>query len=131
MDQNNQSNGYVLKSKCAPTSGACCHGIATAPICSHADESAPFASVKYSSPMTAEGARHVYVLIERAANPACGTSSTDIEVINGSRPLCASAISHAIHDIKNPNLAQVYIEKNGRVKRKNSVSAAEVITAKK
>jgi hypothetical protein len=52
--------------------------------------------------------------IERAAYYACGTSSSDTEVVMGRPGPCVhEAFSRAIHDAKNPNLAQVYIEKNG------------------
>ena len=99
--------------------------MASAPICSHADESAHSVAVKYSNPITAEGARHLYAQIERAANYACGTSSMDMEaMMNAPGPCVHDAISRAIHNAKNPNLAQVYIEKNGRMKHKSSVSAA-------
>ena len=89
--------------------------MAFAPICSHADDSASAAiKVQYSNPTTAEGARHLYARIETAANYACGTSSTDYEAIAGTPGPCVRlAIGRAIHDAKNANLAQVYIEKNG------------------
>jgi UrcA family protein len=89
--------------------------MASASICSHADESASAPiKVQYSNPTTVEAARHLYARIESAANDACGTSSTDYQVIAGTPGPCVRlAIGHAIHDAKNPNLAQVYIEKNG------------------
>jgi UrcA family protein len=89
--------------------------MASAPICSHADESASASiKVRYSNPTTAEGARHLYARIENAANFACGTSSTDYQVIAGTPGTCVRlAIGRAIHDAKNSNLAQVYIERNG------------------
>jgi len=89
--------------------------MASAPICSQADESASASvKVRYSNPTTVEGARNLYARIESAANNACGTSSTDYQVIAGSPGPCVGlAIGRAIHDAKNPNLAQVYIEKNG------------------
>ena len=100
-------------------------------ICSHADESAPAYKVKYSNPTTAEGARHLYVQIERAAYSACGTSSMDTEVIAGAPGPCVHlAISRAIHDAKNPNLAQVYIEKNGKREAQKFGISSEVMTAK-
>lgn len=101
---------------------------ATAPICSHADDSAPFRKVKYSNPTTAEGARHVYAQIERAASHACGADSTDLD-----KPgRCVhDAISRAIHDINNPNLAQVYIVKNGRDEAQKFGISSDVITAKR
>lgn len=106
--------------------------MASAPICSHADESAHSSPVKYSNPTTAEGARHLYAQIERAANYACGTSSMDTEVIAGTPGPCVHlAISRAIHDVKNPNLAQVYIEKNGQNEAHKFGISTDVMTAKK
>ncbi len=106
--------------------------MASAPICSHADESAPSRTVKYSNPTTVEAARHLYVQIERAANYACGTSSMDIEVIMGTPGPCVHlAISRAIHDARNPNLAQVYIEKNGQNEAQKFGISTDVMTAKK
>jgi UrcA family protein len=106
--------------------------MASAPICSHADESAPSYKVKYSSPTTLDGARHLYIQIQRAANYACGTSSMDTEVIAGTPGPCVHlAISRAIHDAKNPNLAQVYIEKNGRDEAQKFGISSDVMTAKK
>jgi UrcA family protein len=102
--------------------------IASAPICSHADDSAPSRKVKYSNPTTAEGARHLYAQIERAANYACGADSTDLE--KPSR--CVhEAISRAIHDVNNPNLAQVYIEKNGKDEAQKFGISSDVLTAKR
>ena len=106
--------------------------IASAPICGHADESAPSYKVKYSSPTTPEAARHLYAQIERAAYYACGTSSSDFEVINGTPGPCVhEAISRAIHDAKNANLAQVYIEKNGKDEAQKFGISSDVLTAKK
>jgi UrcA family protein len=106
--------------------------MASAPICSHADDSAPSRTVKYSNPTTVEGARHLYVQIERAANYACGTSSMDTEAIAGTPGPCVHlAISRAIHDVKNSNLAQVYIEKNGRNEAQKFGISTDVMTAKK
>ncbi len=106
--------------------------MASAPICSHADESAPSYKVKYSNPTTAEGARHLYEQIERAANYACGTSRSDIEaMMNTPGPCVHEAISRAIHDAKNPNLAQVYIEKNGKDEAQKFGISNGVMTAKK
>jgi UrcA family protein len=106
--------------------------MASAPICSHADESAPSYKVKYSNPITAEGARHLYAQIERAANYACGTTSMDMEVMMGTPGPCVhEAISRAIHDTKNPNLAQVYIEKNGKDEAQKFGISSDVMTAKK
>ena len=89
--------------------------MASASICSHADESASASvRVQYSSPASVEDARHIYARIESAANDACGTSSTDYQVISGTPGPCVRlAIGRAIHDAKNSNLAKVYIEKNG------------------
>src|ERR1700694_928157 len=88
--------------------------MATAPICSHADESATSIKVQYSKPTTAEGARHLYARIESAANYACGTSSTDYQAIAGTPGPCVQlAIGRAIHDANNANLSQAYINKNG------------------
>jgi UrcA family protein len=105
--------------------------MASAPICSHADESTPSYKVKFSNPTTAEGARHLYAQIEQAASYACGTSSMDTEVMMGKPGPCVhEAISRAIHDTKNPNLAQVYIEKNGRSEAKKFGISSDVMTAK-
>jgi UrcA family protein len=104
----------------------------SAPICSHADESAPSRVVKYSNPITAEGASHLYAQIERAAYYVCGISSTDIEVMMGHPGPCVHlAISRAIHDVKNLNLAQVYIEKNGKDEAQKFGISSDVITAQK
>jgi len=105
--------------------------MASAPIFSHADESASSYKVKYSSPTTAEGARHLYAQIERAANYACGTSSMDMEVMmHAPGPCVHEAISHAIHDAKNPKLAQAYIEKNGRDEAHKFGISSDVMSAK-
>ena len=106
--------------------------MASAPICSHADESAPSYKVKYSKPITAEGASLLYTQIERAANYACGTSSKDMQLMMGTPGPCVhEAISRAIHDTKNPNLAQVYIEKNGKDEAQKFGISSDVMTAKK
>jgi UrcA family protein len=106
--------------------------MASAPICSHADESAPSRTLKYSNPTTAEGARRLYAQIERAAYYACGTSSMDTEVIAGTPGPCVHlAVSRAIHDVKNPNLAQVYIEKYGQNEAQKFGISTDVMTAKK
>jgi UrcA family protein len=105
--------------------------MASAPVCSHADESAPSRTLKYSNPTTAEGARHLYAQIERAAYSACGTSSMDTEEIAGAPGPCVHlAISRAIHDVKNPNLAQVYIEKYGQNEAQKFGISTDVMTAK-
>ncbi len=106
--------------------------MASAPICSHADESAHSSLVKYSRPSTAEGARHVYAQIERAANYACGTSSLDTEVMmNAPGPCVHDAISRAIRDAKDPILAQLYIDKNGKDEAHKYRISSDVMTAKK
>jgi UrcA family protein len=132
MDQNNQSNGYVLKSNARLLLALTATVMALGPICSHADESAHSLTVKYPSPTTVEGARHLYAQIERAAYFACGTSSTDTEVMMGRPGPCVhEAISRAIHDAKNPNLAQVYIEKNGQDEAQKFGINSGVMTAQK
>jgi UrcA family protein len=107
--------------------------MASAPICSHADESeSASVTVRYSKPLTPEAARHVYAKIERAANYACGTSNTDYQVIaNTPSPCVRLAIGRAIHDTKNPILAQVYIEKNGSDEAKKFDITSDVLTAKR
>jgi len=106
--------------------------MASAPICGHADEPAPSYKVKYSNPTTVEGARHLYVQIQRAANYAYGTSSTDTEsIMNAPGPCVHEAIGRAIHDAKNPNLAQIYIEKNGKDEAQKFGISSDVLTAKK
>jgi hypothetical protein len=56
----------------------------------------------------------------------------DTEVIAGTPGPCVHlAISRAIHDVKNPNLAQVYIEKNGRNEAQKFGISTDVMTAKK
>jgi UrcA family protein len=132
MDPINQSNGNVLKSNARVFLALTAMVMASAPICGHADESASSSTVKYSTPTTVEGARHLYVQIETAANYACGTSSTDTAVIMGTPGPCVHlAISRAIHDAKNPNLAQVYIEKNGKDEAQKFGINSDVMTAQK
>ena len=91
--------------------------MASAPICTHADDSAPAAvRVKYSNfdLSTSEGAHRIYSRIEAAANAACGTSNSDIDVImRGPSPCVRGAIARAVNATKSSNLAQVYVEKNG------------------
>ncbi len=91
--------------------------MATAPICSHADESAQATvHVKYSRSdlSTKEGAHHIYSRIEEAANTACNTSRTDIDfIMRGSSPCVRRAIARAVNATKSSNLAQVYIDTNG------------------
>jgi len=106
--------------------------MASAPIGSHADESAPSYKVQFSNPTTVEAARHLYVQIETAAYYACGTSSYDTEVrMRTPGPCVHEAISRAIHNAKNPNLAQVYIEKNGKDEAHKFGISSDVMTAKK
>jgi UrcA family protein len=106
--------------------------MASAPICSHADEAAPSYKIKNSNPTTAEGSRLLYAQIERAANYACGTSNNDMQVMmNAPGPCVHEAISHAIHDAKNANLSQVYIAKNGKDEARKFGISSDVITAQK
>jgi UrcA family protein len=91
--------------------------MASAPICTHADESAQAAvRVKYSNSdlSTKEGAHHIYSRIEAAANAACGTSHTDTDyLMRGNSPCVRGAIARAVNATKSSNLAQVYIDTNG------------------
>jgi len=106
--------------------------MASAPICSHADESAPSYKVSYSNPTTAEGARHLYAQIETAAYYACGTSSSDYESMAGTPGPCVhEAISRAIRNAKNPSLTRVYIEKNGKDEAQKFGISSDVMTARK
>jgi UrcA family protein len=107
--------------------------MASAPICSHADESAsPSSIVKYSKPTTPEGGRHLYAQIERAANLACGQSSEDTEVIAGAPGPCVhDAISRAVRGVNNLSLAQAYIDKNGKDEAHKFGITSDVMTAKK
>ncbi len=92
--------------------------IASALICVHADS--PFdpvsIQVKFSdlNPNTTEGAHRLYARIERAAYAACGESTSDTaEMMLAPGPCVKDAIGRAVHGAKIPNLAQVFIEKNG------------------
>jgi UrcA family protein len=107
--------------------------MASASICGYADESASVSmKVQYSNPTTVEGARHLYARIESAANDACGTSSNDYQVIAGTPGPCVKlAIGRAIHDAKNPSLAQVYIEKNGIDEARKFGITSDVLSAKR
>jgi UrcA family protein len=107
--------------------------MASAPICSHADESAAASrKVQYSNPTTVEGARHLYAMIERAAYAACGTSNTDYEALAGAAAPCVRlAIGRAIHDVNNTSLAQVYIEKNGLDQAHKFGITSDVLTVKR
>ncbi len=116
--------------------------MASAPICSHADESAPSPKIRYanttsykviySDPASAEGARRLYSQIERAATYACGGSSTDIETVRNAYAACVhNAVSRAIYDTKNVNLAHVYIERNGKDEAQKFGISSDLMTAKK
>lgn len=106
--------------------------MASAPICAHADDAEPSYKVKFANPTTPEEARHLYAQIERAANYACGTSSNDAEVIMGTPGPCVhEAISRAVRDSKNRNLAQVYIAKNGTDEAHKFGIDGDVVTAKR
>jgi UrcA family protein len=107
--------------------------IASAPICSHADESASV-HVSYSdfNPNNAEGARRLYSRIEAAANAACGTSDmdTDVKVRGGPTRCVRDAIGRAVHDAKIPSLAQVYVQKRGVAEAQKFGVTSDVQTAK-
>jgi UrcA family protein len=105
--------------------------MASAPIYSHADQSAPSLKINYSNPRTAEAARKLYARIETAANEVCEQSSENIEAIMlRPGPCVHEAISRAIHDVNNPKLAQVYIEKNGKDEARKFGISSDVMTAK-
>ncbi len=109
--------------------------IASAPICSHADEPTQTAQrvVKYSKSdlSTAEGAQHIYSRIEAAANDACGTSHTDIDfIMRGNSPCVRRAIARAVNATKSLNLAQAYIDKNGVDVAHEFGVRTEVLTSK-
>jgi UrcA family protein len=109
--------------------------IASAPICSHADESTQAGErvVKYSKSdlSTTEGARHIYSRIEAAANAVCGTSHIDIDyMMRGNSPCVRGAIARAVNATKNSNLSQVYIEKNGLYVAHESGVNTEVLVSK-
>ena len=91
--------------------------MASAPICSHADEPALAAvRVKYSASdlSTSEGVHRIYWHIEQAAYAACGESAKDIDVtMRGASPCVRGAIARAVNATKSTFLARVYIEKNG------------------
>jgi UrcA family protein len=95
-------------------------GVAVAaflPICSQADEPARTEKVRFqrANLQSDEGARKVYMLIVQAANSACETSSTDTDVIMRGRPgpCVQEAVAHAVRQIDNQHLVQVYIAENG------------------
>jgi UrcA family protein len=109
--------------------------IACAPICVHADS--PFAPVsvhvKFSdlNPNTTEGARRLYSRIEAAAYAACGESLSDTpELMSAPGPCVRDAVGRAVHGAKIPNLAQVFIEKNGVDAAQQFGIMGEVRTAK-
>jgi UrcA family protein len=92
--------------------------MASAPLCVHADS--PFApvttQVKFSdlNPNTPAGAHRLYARIEAAAYAACGESKLDTpEMMSAPGPCVKDAIGHAVHSAKIPNLAQVFVQKNG------------------
>jgi UrcA family protein len=92
--------------------------VASAPICVHADS--PYAPVSIQvkisdlNPNTPEGAHHLYSRIETAAYSACGESKSDTpEMMFTPGPCVRDAIGRAVHATKIPNLAKVFIEKNG------------------
>jgi UrcA family protein len=92
--------------------------IASASICAHADS--PFSpvavQVKFSdlNPNTTEGAQRLYSRIEAAAYAACGESKSDTPALMfAAGPCVRDAVGRAVHAAKLPNLAKVFIEKNG------------------
>jgi UrcA family protein len=91
--------------------------IACAPICSYASEpvaNADRVDFKDLNVQDANGVRHLYLRIEQAANSACGTSSKDVDVMmRGPSPCVRDAVARAVRELNNPNLSQVFIEKNG------------------
>jgi UrcA family protein len=90
---------------------------ASAPLCSRADESTPRSvRVNYSNlnVNSTEGARKLYSRIYRAANYACGTSDTDMDVmVRGPGPCVKDAVARAVLKLNRPQLTQVYVEING------------------
>jgi UrcA family protein len=105
--------------------------IASAPSYAHADASAPSYKVRYTKPTTVAGALHLYVQIEQTANYACGTQSSLSEVrMHAPGPCVHDAISRAIHDVNDPKLAQVYIDKNGKDEALKFGISSNVMTAR-
>jgi UrcA family protein len=109
--------------------------IACVPICVHADS--PFApvsvQVKFSdlNANTAEGAKRLYARIETAAYAACGESKSDTpEMMFASGPCVRDAIGRAVHATKIPDLAKVFIEKNGADAAQRFGIMGDVRTAK-
>jgi UrcA family protein len=88
--------------------------------------------VKFSdlNPNTTEGAHRLYARIETAAYYACGESKSDTpEMMFAPGPCVKDAIGHAVRGAKIPNLAQVFIEKNG-VDAAQQFGIGDVRTAK-
>ena len=87
------------------------------PICSQADEAARAEKLSFQRTklQSDEGARKVYILIVQSANSACGTSSTDTDVIMRRRPgpCVQEAVARAVRQIDSQKLAQVYVANNG------------------
>jgi UrcA family protein len=87
------------------------------PICSQADEPARTEKVTFTkaSLQSDEGARSVYFLIVQAANAACETSSSDIDVMVRGRaaPCVQRAVARAVRQLDSPKLVQVYVAHNG------------------
>ena len=89
----------------------------SAPVRSQADELSPASrQVSYSNEdlNSTAGARKLYSHIYRAANYACGTSDTDMDVmVRGPGPCVKDAVARAVLTVNSPKLTQVYVEKNG------------------
>jgi len=109
--------------------------IASAPLSVQADS--PFApvsiQVKFSdlNPNTPEGARRLYSRIEAAAYVACNESKSDTpELMFAPGPCVRDAVGRAVQAAKFPNLAQVFVEKNGVDAAQHFGIAAEVRTAR-
>lgn len=105
------------------------------PICSQADEAARSEKVRFqiANLQSDEGARKVYMLIVQAANGACETSSTDADVIYRGRPgpCVQEAVAHAVRQINNQHLMQVYIAQNGMDRAREYGISDAVRTASK
>ena len=109
--------------------------IASAPMLVHADS--PYApvsiQVKFSdlNTSTTEGAHRLYSRIEAAAYAACSESKSDTqELMFAPGPCVRDAVGRAVHGAKIPNLAQVFVEKNGVDAAQHFGIAADVRTAK-
>ncbi len=86
------------------------------PVCSYADEPARTEKLHFNRTdlQSDEGARKVYGYIVQAANSACGTSSTDTDVIMRGPGQCVrDAVAQAVRQIDSQRLVQVYIAENG------------------